>query len=215
MEDQTLEEEVKIDEQPETETPTNETEAEETGGEAIPQKKEIDYETKFSESSREAQKLLEEKKRLRAELDDKIRINRELVEERKKFEEEMASANPEQYDALKMKKSIEELERAVVLEKEERELTQFVASNPEAAKHKEALRKLGRYEKKPYTELWSENFKDIYGEVAAEKSKAGKKARQSETGKGSASQMEGGFNLGDFNKLSLIQQKEYLKKQGY
>jgi predicted RNase H-like nuclease (RuvC/YqgF family) len=211
MEDQTSEEEVKVD----GETPTNETDTTETGGEANPQKEEIDYKTKFSESSREAQRLMEENKRLAQEYNLKDKELADAQEERKRFEEEIANANPEQLDAFKMRKSIEELQKSVVLEREERELTQFTASNPEAAKHKEVLRKLGRAEKKSYNELWNENFKDLYGELTAEKSKADKKSRQPETGKGSATNMEGGFSLDAFSKMSLIQQKEYLKKQGY
>ncbi len=211
-ENQTFEEEVKID----GETQINETETEKTGGEAIPQKEEIDYKTKFSESSKEAQRLYEENKRLQAERDDKDKKISELAEERQRFEEEIASANPDGLELAKMKENIHHLEKTVVLEKEERELTQFISLEPKAVRHKEALKKLMRADTRPLHEIWKDTFSSIYNEKEILEKKETQKRNQIETGKGNRSEISGGeISLDEFNKFSLNQQKEYLKKKGY
>ena len=209
--DQTSQDDVQADAKGQT---SEDTPKETAGDQAAPEKEEIDYKVKFSESSAEAQRLLDEKKRLQAEKEEKERELRERTEELERLREEneaLASGNPEAYDTVKLKKSLEEIKKQVLIEREERELQDYIRRNPQAEAHKEALRKLGRHSKLSYDKIWAENFKPVYDRMAEKKG-----AVQSEKGKGNMSQEPSSeIDLEEFNKLPLAKRKAYLKKMGF
>ena len=139
-------------------TPTGEPEGEETeGGEPAPE--EEDYKKKFSESTRENQRLLEENRFLKADTEKtKSRIDeleRQEQERVKLLEEE----NPDAAKIYKLEKSIDDLKKSVLLDKEEKEVLIFIGSEPRADAAKEGLKRLMRVNPtKSPKELWEENF---------------------------------------------------------
>ncbi len=205
---QTSETEVEIGE----ETQTDETEVEETEGAVeAPQEEEIDYKIKFSESSREAQRLLSEKKQA-----DTLLVQREQALAEKESElEEMRNAlnsdNPDAGELLNLKKSVASLQKDILLEKEEKLVNEFIGKEPLAAKAKEALKDYGRvYPNKSLNEIWETYFKPLVeqGKTIV------KTSPKTETGKGSSSpEPTGGIN-DNFNKLSLEDRKKHFKKLG-
>lgn len=203
------------------ETPTNEPTSETGGDVETTPKEEVDYKVKFSESSREAQRLLEEKKRLEEEnklykgITDKFMANRDTREDDEI--EKLKDVDPIGYELAKTKRDLDETKKMVLKEKEEREFQGFSSSNPLAVKHAEAIRKLGRLEPtSSYSEIWDKYFKSAYEEGAkAQIDKLRKeKEVQPETGKGNISS-EFTTELGEeFNKLPVSKRKEAFKKMG-
>lgn len=198
---------------PNEETPTGKLEGTGTeGGE--PAEGTEDYKKKFSESSREAQRLFEENKVLKAESEQtNVRLAElEQIEEEKQrlLEEE----NPDAAKIHKLEKSIDEVKKSILLEKEDKDVSSFISSESRAVASKEALKRLMRVNPfKSPKELWEENF--LPAIETAVKSKAGKGAGQPETGKGSMSgEPIAELELEEFNKLPLEKRKAYFKRIG-
>lgn len=192
----------------------------ETPGVVSPPEKQEDYKLKFSESSKEALRLLEENKRKDAEADE-LRANQQRLETELKTYQEIYAGNAEATDMVKVKASIESLQKSVVQAKEEAELADFLRQNPEADSHREALKSLLRANpSKSLKRLWDDNFEPLLkkgGEKAISELQT-KKRIQPETGKGVATnEPAGGLSMTEetFKKLPLEKQKEVLKKLGY
>ena len=194
------------------ETPTGELEGEGTeGGE--PASEEEDYKKKFSESTRENQRILEENKVLKVESEKtKVRLD-ELEKQEWERVKLLEEENPDAAKIYKLEKSIDDLKKSILLDKEEKEVLAFIGSEPRAEAAKEGLKRLMRVNPtKSPKELWEENFLPAID--AFVKSKAGKKAGKPETGKGSMSG-EPITELGEeFNKLPLEKRRAYFKKRG-
>lgn len=217
---QTSEAEEVIDgEAPAEQTPTDPTTQETGTREGQVKEPEVDYKVKFSESAREAQRLYEETKTLKQEKAEALQRAEAERKEREELLARLKDENPEAFDALSIKKNLSELQREVLTQKEEREVNDYLSKNPQAVAHKEALKRLGRAEpKKSYDELWSENFAPVMesGRKLAEQEYKSTRAKQPETGKGSISKdPASAFDVDEFNKLTLAQRKEILKKQGF
>ena len=181
------------------------------GGE--PASEEEDYKKKFSESTREAQRLLEENKVLKADTEKtKSRID-ELEKQEQERVKLLEEENPDAAKIYKLEKSIDDLKKSILLGKEERDVLDFIGSEPRADVAKEGLKRLMRVNPaKSPKELWEENFLPVI--EAFGKSKAGRKAGQPETGKGSMSG-EPITELGEeFNRLPLEKRRAYFKKRG-
>ena len=194
------------------ETPTGEPEGEGTEGkESTPE--EEDYKKKFSESTRENQRILEENRVLKVESEKtKARLD-ELEKQEQERVKLLEEENPDAAKIYKLEKSIDDLKKSILLDKEEKEVLIFIGSEPRAEAAKEGLKRLMRVNPtKSPKELWEENFLPAID--AFVKSKAGKKAGQPETGKGSMSG-EPIAELGEeFNKLPLEKRRAYFKKRG-
>lgn len=183
----------------------NETEPEQTPEEEIVEdteeetQEDIDYKTKFSESSKEALRLLEENKRLKETLEKGNASGQEDVQ------------TPEQdFDTKK----------ELLLVKEELALKDYLQANPTAAPLKETLRKFARIEpKKDLQTIWDEHIAPAIevGKTEALSRKQAAKANQPESGKGSISSdpLSAEIDLEAFSSLPLEKQKEILKKKGY
>lgn len=198
------------------------------GGQATPESskedldaegKPINYKTKFSESSREALRLLEENKRLGTELEQARGSSTQLETDLKEARDVLKETNPEAYNFKSLEKSVKEIETKLAISKENESLGNYLTSNPSAAAIKESLRVLGRtFPNKSYDELWTEHFAPIAAKAAtdAKAKKDQKIANGTENGQGSPSgDLTGDVDDKEFNKLSLAERKVILKKRGY
>jgi predicted RNase H-like nuclease (RuvC/YqgF family) len=182
--------------------------------------KEVDYKTKFSESSKEALRLLNEKKAIEGELGEVREKLSKLEAEREELTRERESEDPDQARINKLERNIGELSKEILSSKQEREYLEFAKSVPEAETVKDALKRLHSISpKKSFSDLWNENFKalaDKVGTAAVEKQKSVKKS-QVASGKGSTSSdpLSVDIDTEAFNKLSIAQRKEILKKRGF
>lgn len=207
---QTSEEEEVTDEETQT---SEESEAETEGGEGTTSEGDVDYKEKFSQSTTENQRILEENKALQEKLDEEKKDKAKLEEEHNKHFNNLQEEDPEEYRISQMEKSVKETQRTLLEQKEESDLNSFINDKPEAKSIKEALRKLGRTEpNRSYDELYTENFEKPFEKF--QKEKEGKKKVQPETGKGSISK-DPVAELGEgFDKLSLDKRKDQFKKMG-
>ena len=180
---------------------------EETVGEG-----EEDYKTKFSESSKEAMRLLEANKILETKI-------KEVEETHQKRLDEIAKLNPEKVELSGVKESLTKVEKELNLEKDLRVISDFVKQNPEADAHRDVLKDFkGFYPNLTVLQIWNEKVKPIIEKGAQKKIEDihEKEAGQPETGEGSATGEPGGGGMtpAQFNKLPLDKQKSYLKKLG-
>lgn len=188
-------------------------------GEDEPGSQEIDYKVKFSESSREAQRLLDEVKRLTAEneqfKDSRVQLETDLEDAK----EVLKQTNPEAYNFKTLEKSVKDIEKNLALSKENESLNQYLTQNPGADAIKESLRVLGRqFPTLSYDELWKQHYEPVVTKTTTDvqAKKALKKASSPETGKGSpTSDLAGDVDDKDFNKKTLNERKAILKKKGY
>jgi hypothetical protein len=173
-----------------------------------------DYKVKFTESSKEAMRLLDENKKLQVDLEAERQARQAL----EKDSEDLANINPDGSRLLKTEKTVEQIQKELLLEKEERELNSFVQLTPEAKSHAEALKSLGRANPKAsYKDLWEKHFLPIF-EAGKEASKSQrKKDTQVETNVGNqtpAPAEEHTFTVEQFNALPLEKRREFFKKMG-
>ena len=207
---ETGDEEVVETAESETETTDETTEGEQTT-------LEVDYQKKFSESSREALRLLEKNKEseqvIAQERAERTRVETELAELNKALE----STDPDAFNYKKLEKSVIDMQRQVAEGRENQQLEEFTKNRPEAKSVAEALRKLGRAEPtKSYTQLWDENFQPLIEKGTDAKTAETKRKTAPETGKGTPSgDLTQDVSDLEFNKLSLAERKAILKKKGY
>lgn len=200
------------------ETQTIETTTKETEGGTETAKDEEDYKVKFSESSREAQRLYGENKNLKDEMEVlKTKVSNLSVVEEKELAE-LKEANPELYEFRTLKKSFGELQKTVLSQKEELEIAKMLEANPDAKLFREAIKKIGRAEpNRSYDDIWAEEFKPlIETKVKAKADEIAKaKGKRTETGKGSMTDEPiSDLSLDKFSKLSLVEKKAYLVGKG-
>lgn len=182
-----------------------------------PKSEDVDYKTKFSESTRENQRILENQKKLEQENVSLKESNVKLEAERKELFDAINADNPNAAIINSLRQKVEATERQVADREFERDLKDFVKENPSAGAVADAIRKLAKVENKSPKEIYDANFKPI--EERASKAKAEKisqqKADQPETGKGSITKDPSTSALGDdFNKLPLEKRREAFKKMG-
>jgi hypothetical protein len=187
--------------------------------------KNIDYKTKFSESTKEAQRLLGEIKTAQDLTAQEKARGVELEKQLKEIREVAEGKNPEGLKLVDLQRQLAETTQSFALEKEERMLDSFFADvkTEGASSKKEALRALKRAQ--PNTSLvslWDEHFKA--GVEAAAKAKQDKKTDKkknaSETGKGTSGREPAagetvgntGYTLDEFNKLPVAKRRSLLAK---
>ena len=219
MLDQTQEVDLVINEETlNEETPTNdqETEGTEDGEGKPPKEQEPDYKLKFSESSREAQRLYEETKTFKSQLIEKETALVEKEAELARIYETLNSDNPEAGKVVKLEKTVDELKKFVLMTKESQAIDEFVKSNSVAEAHRETLKRLGRaLPDKSYKEIWEDTLSFAYTKGKNDSAEEQKrlKAEAPERGKGGISS-EPIASIEQLNKLPLEKRKEYFKKMG-
>jgi len=210
--DETVETPAKADVVPEAKPEIKEDKSkDETAGQAEP---EIDYKTKFSASTREAQRLAAELKLAEARIAEKEAAASVLAKEKEEMERRFADQNPEAYDQIKTSKEMATIKEKLLLQEERIALEDFTKGNPEAVEHKDALKKLGRaFPGKTYEDIWNETFAPFY-EKQEVKAAEDKEKSMPETGAGSVSEVSEDLTLAEINKLPLAKRKAYFKKAG-
>ncbi len=197
------------------ETQTGDPDETKTGEDGeLPKKEREDWKTKFAMSTTENQRISAENQKLQADLEAERQARQSL----EKDSEDLANINPDGSRLLKTEKTVEQIQRELLLDKEERELNSFVQSLPEAKSHAEALKSLGRANPKAsYKDLWEKHFLPVF-EAGKEASKnQRKKDTQVETNVGNqtpAPAEEHTFTVEQFNKLPIEKRKEFFKKMG-
>ncbi len=181
-----------------------------------------DWKTKFSDSSRGAQALLDEKKSLATAIEQsKAEIDR-LTKEIDTIRKVAEGDNPEGLKLHDLQTTLAKNANELALLKEESLLDKFVGSNPLASDKKEALRSLARaMPEKSLTELWDSHLKagaEAQAKVIKEKKDSQKKGA-GDQGKGTsmretAGETIGGLPLEEFNNLPVNKRREILVKEG-
>ena len=204
-----------------TQTDGAEAGGEDGGGDQPPKdgEEEPDYRGKFSESSKENQRILADNKRIAEENATLRESNAKLQTLSEELRLVAGEANPDGTKILDLEKSIRELQTNIALSKEATDVNAFIGENPEAAKVSDSLRKLYRLNPtKSLSEIWAENFAPLV--QATKEGAAAKKATQTKT----QPEKTGGSVSGDpsasalpadFNKWSIAERKAYLQKRGY
>jgi predicted nuclease with TOPRIM domain len=180
---------------------------------------EVDYKTKFAESSKEAMRLLDENKRLAAEATEKEHQLQEAKEAHQRQLEEIAETNPGGVELSTVKESLRKIEGELKEQKTIGTISDFISAHPETAAHRATLIDLKKlYPQLTAQQIWEEKLKPVYEKGAETKGKEirEKEAAQPETGEGTVTGEPGGGTLTaeQFSKLSLDKQKEYLKRRG-
>ena len=207
MDDQTSTEEVIED----SESSTPETIQEETVAVQEPAE---DYRKKFSESSKEALRLLEDNKVLEQSFKAERAAKEKIEKEQKELYEALLADDPTKAKALDYDKKIAAIEAEVRQDKEERLLQDFTKGDTLKEKSKEAIRNLARAEGKSFQEVWETRFEPIFKEAQSTKTAklADKVSKTVEKGT-QTPEPSGGIPDG-FDKLSLSERREYFRKQG-
>lgn len=182
------------------------------------EKDKTDYKLKFSESTRENQRIFAENAASKEENEALKGKVSKLEADMKEYFETLKDESPDAEKMLRLEKSIKELQTQIFQNKEEMEVGKFLTEHPEAEPIDASLRKLYRTNpNKSVEELWNEFFKPL-----ADKTEEGAKARirrqrseMPETGKGSSAKgPDAELSEGEFNELSLEERKKHLKKLG-
>jgi hypothetical protein len=195
-------------------TPEGQTPEGTEGGQTPP----IDYEAKFAASTRENQRIMAENQRLQADIEEARATQQQLEKDLKSYYESLREDNPQAFDLNQVKQSLNDIQKRIAVREEAEDLSAYLQGNPEAGEHREALKALGRsLPKSSYQEIWGKYFQPLIekGEEAQAKNLQIKKQTQPETGKGAITEEPTGeLSMAEFNKLTLEQQKAYLKKSG-
>lgn len=182
-----------------------------------PKSDEPDYKVKFSESTRENQRILAEKQKTDQENQTLKDGMAKLEAEKKELFEAINADNPNAAIIKSLQNRIEQTEKSVSEKELDRDLNDLVKQTPLAGKVADAIRKLAKVEGKSPKEIYETNFKPL--EEEAGKAKADKiikqKQHQPESGKGSINKDPSLSALGDdFNKLPLAERKKAFQKMG-
>lgn len=210
----------------EQKAPTEESEETETeGGETQPE--EIDYKVKFSESSKEAQRLAGEAKRLEAEraaTEERVRQleaeKTRLEEEQRKAFEALKESNPEAYNFTKLEREVNELKQSVFSGTLEGQIEKFIQTEPLAQASRDAiLRILKSNPSRTPQQVWEEDFRPVVNHAidSAAKRKTRTASEQPESGEGSIIEepLEETGLPANFSKLPLEKRGEILRKKGF
>ena len=176
---------------------------------------EVDYKKKFSESSKENQRITEENEQLRKEA-QWVKNLRAMGYSPEDIDRYIATGGSKELDSVKLQRDLEEVKKNQILQKEEIDLERTLKEISDAAPFKETLRTLGRsYPGKTFKDLWAEHIEPALkaGQELAYKKLEVKKKTQVESGKGSGeTRAELSFN--DFKKLSPAEMAKYLRERG-
>lgn len=198
-------------------------EPQESGTPQEPKVEEVDYKQKFSESTTENQRIMEET-RLKEE---KISLLEGQLGKVKALEEKGYSLDDIAYyvgntqtqgglEDAKLKREVADLKKTQNLQKEEFKLSNFLTGNKEAEPFRETLKALGRNNpSSSFKDLWEKHLMPAIssGRDAASKKLGIKKRTQVESGKGSGEETQE-LSLAQFKKLSSDKQAKYLKERG-
>jgi len=211
-------EETSQDEKPEEQGETETEELEQTAGdEGEPEKEETDYKVKFSESTRENQRIREENQALEDELEEARANSKRLEESLRSNLKELEETDPASAEVIKIKQKLAGLEKSNLLEKEARVISEFIERNPQAKDDREALKALMRANpRKSAEQLYERHLKPAYNrgvDAGANKLRKQKSAKP-ETGKGSKTGEPTGEFPDGFNSWSLDKRKAYFKRKG-
>jgi hypothetical protein len=190
-----------------------------TAGEGIkPDKEEVDYKDKFINSSKEALRLLDEKKSLQDKVRELESYKTKLEEVQEQELKELEKVDPDAAKSLRMERELQQIKQESLINKRERELDKFIASDPDTAPDREALKMLMAVNpSKSLEELDSLLLKPIRDRVAVESIDKLHKQKASQVEKGKGSQTPEPVSTGlpdDFNAWPVDKRKAYLKKQG-
>jgi len=184
---------------------------------STPKEPEVDYRIKFSESTKENQRIMAENKATQERL-ARIEAHASTLEEEKaELERQLRSEKPDSFEAIQVKKELNELKRDIILQKERDAINDYVDSNPEAARHKEALKSLGRANPTlSYSEIYDRMIKPVYeaGMKDYEEKQKIKKQIQPETGRGSVEKGPDEEKEENFSNLSLEERRRKFKAMG-
>lgn len=184
------------------------------------EKEEIDYEKRYADSTREFQRLQIKLKEGEALTARERQRAEDLQRERDDAFERLKAEQPETFDTLTIKKQLDSTTQQLAELKEKAQIDDFIAEEPLAKQHREALKNFGRaFPGKSLGDIWNENFKDIAeAQVAL---KEGKKSRTvaSQPAKGGATaepgkKTIGGYSEEEFNKLPVMKRRDILTKAG-
>lgn len=205
--------------------PTGETDVETPEADSEPEeeaepKDTTDWKQRYSESTKEFQKLnakLKEYEGLTAQERNKAE---KLQEERDSLMKRLKDEQPETYDAITLKSALDSNSRELAELKEKVQLDDFISDEPLAKPYREALKAHARaFPKKSMQDIWNDSFKDIAEakKEIAETKTARKKESQPDKGKGTSTAEPGketiaGMPVEDFNKLSVEKRRELLIK---
>lgn len=198
-------------------------EPQESGTPQEPKVEEVDYKQKFSESTTENQRIMEET-RLKEE---KISLLEGQLGKVKALEEKGYSLDDIAYyvgntqtqgglEDAKLKREVADLKKTQNLQKEEFKLSNFLTGNKEAEPFRETLKALGRNNpSSSFKDLWEKHLMPAIssGRDAASKKLGIKKRTQVESGKGSGEETQE-LSMAQFKKLSSDKQAKYLKERG-
>jgi len=178
-----------------------------------------DYKTKFSESTRENQRILEENKNLKAEKEAMEKSLDELKAEKEELHKAIESENPDRAEILRLEKSVKSMQSDILKAKEDTAVGKFLKDHPEADVVSASLRRSFRTNPdKSIEDIWNEDYKPFADKLVQSKTdqKIAQKASQPESGQGSSSPEPASVDVDSeaFAKLSLQQQKEVLLKKG-
>lgn len=181
----------------------------------------IDYEHKFSESSKEAQRLLQVNREIEeARIEDKVTIQ-QLQKENEEILNRLKDDNPESFNAYEQKQFAEKQSLELAKLREDMDLRDFISSTPEAVDYEATLRNMRRaFPDKSFTEIFEENFSSVVQakkELEATTSTA-RKTTAPETGEGTSTRNPsgdtiGGYPVAEFNKLPTAKRRSILAKQ--
>lgn len=187
-------------------------------GELTPEKDEVDYKEKFIHSSQEALRLLKEKEAQQEKIKELEGYKSALEEIQEKELRELEQVDPQAAKTLRMERELQAIKNSTLIERRERELNEFVASNPQSAPDREALKTLmSANPSKSLSELDNLFLRPIRERVATESIEKlhKQKSAQVEKGKGSKTQEPTSSNLpDDFDKWPIDKRKAYFKKVG-
>lgn len=185
----------------------------------------VDYKKKFSESTKEAQRLLGEIKTAQDSSAQEKAKAAKIAEEMAELRKVAEGKNPEGVQIHDLSRRLEETTRTLALEKEERMLDTFIAGVKidGASSKKEALRALKRAQPEiTLDKLWDEHLKAgvEFAAKAKQDKKTSKKKDSSESGKGTSGRESSGeeqvgttgFSLKEFNKLPVSKRRALLAK---
>ena len=180
----------------------------------------IDYKQRYSDSTREFQKLQQKLKEGEALSTLERQKAESYQRERDDALARLQAEQPETFDTLTMKKQLDTTVQQLAELKEKAQLDDFIADQPLAKSHREALKNFGRaFPDKSLDSIWGENFKDIVEarQEIQEKKKTRTAASQPDRGGATAEPGKktiGGYSEDEFNKLPVMKRREILDKAG-
>lgn len=195
----------------------------------------VDYKVKFSESSKEANRLLDVNKTLEnTNKEDRATISK-LEATKKVLEDSLKENDPEAFEKLQSRIKQETDSRELESMKIDDKLNKFIAENEGSEEHREALKHhLNANPDKSLDAIWKEHgfqamveSKDSGDGTSEEENKDGNSDDKNSSGDDAGTEDGKGTSTGDhakgtigghspeaFNKLPLLERKAILSKEG-